>query len=102
MTSLCYHHTDLSTQLSVGQAISAAVSSTAALVITVSPAYTQSAITTAELNIIAVSVQQQLRPFPVIVLVTPGHSVNQVIHLSRRGNAHYDTFLVLLTVELTD
>ena len=102
VTSLCYHHTDLSTQLSVGQAISAAVSSTAALVITASPAYTQSAITTAELNIIAVSVQQQLRPFPVIVLVTPGHSVNQVIHLSRRGNAHYDTFLVLLTVELTD
>ena len=92
VTSLCYHHTDLSTQLSVGQAISAAVNSTAALVITASPAYTQSAITTAELNIIAGCVQQQLRPFPVIVLVTTGHSVNQV----RRDTAHYDTLLFSL------
>ena len=77
VTGLCYHHTDLSTRLSVGQAIEAAVSKTAALVITASPAYTQSAITTAELSIIASCVQQLQRPFPVIVLVS-GHSVQQV------------------------
>ena len=77
VSGLCYHHTDLSTQLSVGQAISAAVSRTAALVITATPAYTESAITTAELNIIASCVQQLPRPFPVLVLVR-GLAVQQV------------------------
>ena len=98
VSSLCYHHTDLSTQLSVGQAISAAVSSTAALVITASPAYTQSAITTAELNIIAGCVQQQLRPFPVIVLVTAGQSVSQVILTSDAAVRIMTLFWLCLTV----
>ena len=71
--SLCYHHTDLSTQLSVGQAISAAVSGSSALVITATPAYTESAITTAELHIIADCVLQQQSNYPVIV-VCPGQS----------------------------
>ena len=72
VSGLCYHHTDLSTQLSVGQAISAAVSRTAALVITATPAYTESAITSAELHIIADCVLQQSN-YPVIV-VSPGQS----------------------------
>ena len=71
--SLCYHHTDLSTNVSVGQAISAAVESSAALVITASPAYIQSAITTAELHIIADCVLQKQTNYPVIV-VAPGQS----------------------------
>ena len=75
--SLCYHHTDLSTNVSVGQAISAAVESSAALVITASPAYIQSAITMAELHIIAGCVQQQSATFPVIVMVR-GHEILQV------------------------
>ena len=73
VTELCYHHTDLSTRLSVGQAISAAVSGSSAAVITASPAYTQSAITTAELHIIADCVLQQQANYPVIV-VAPGQS----------------------------
>ena len=73
VSSLCYHHTDLSTQLSVGQAISAAVSASSALVITASPAYTESAITTAELHIIADCVLQQQSNYPVVV-VSPGQS----------------------------
>ena len=75
--SICYHHKDLSTKVSVGQAISTAVESSSALVITASPAYTQSAITMAELHIIAGCVQRQSATFPVIVMVR-GLEIEQV------------------------
>ena len=75
--SICYHHSDLSTQVSVGQAISNAVDTSVALVITASPAYTQSAITMAELHIIAGCVQRQSATFPVIVMVR-GLEIEQV------------------------
>ena len=71
--SICYHHSDLSTQVSVGQAISNAVDTSVALVITASPAYTQSAITTAELHIILDCLLQKQGHYPVIV-VAPGQS----------------------------
>ena len=71
--SICYHHSDLSTQVSVGQAISSAVETSVALVITASPAYTQSAITTAELHIILDCLLQKQGHYPVIV-VAPGQS----------------------------
>ena len=86
--SLCYHHSDLPTTLSVGQAISAAVESSAALVITATPAYTQSAITTAELAIIAGCVQQKQSHYPVVVMVR-GLTSSQVqinIHISIHVN----------------
>ena len=68
--SLCYHHGDTSTQLSVGGAMAGAVQSSGAAVILASPAYIQSAVTGAELHILADCVFHKFSYYPVIVLVT--------------------------------
>ena len=98
VSSLCYHHSDLSTQLSVGQAISAAVSASSALVITATPAYTESAITTAELHIIADCVLQQQSNYPVIV-VCPGQS--QLYLEQVRGRAGVIMTVILIVFLLS-
>ena len=68
--SLCYHHGDTSTQLSVGGAMAGAVQGSGAAVILASPAYIQSAVTGAELHILADCVFHKFSYYPVIVLVT--------------------------------
>ena len=67
---LCYHHGDTSTQLSVGGAMAGAVQGSGAAVILASPAYIQSAVTGAELHILADCVLHKFSYYPVIVLVT--------------------------------
>ena len=68
-TGLCYHHGDTSTQLSVGGAMAGAVQGSGAAVILASPAYIQSAVTGAELHILADCVIHKFSYYPVIVLV---------------------------------
>ena len=68
--SLCYHHGDTSTHLSVGGAMAGAVQGSGAAVILASPAYIQSAVTGAELHILADCVFHKFSYYPVIVLVT--------------------------------
>ena len=68
-TGLCYHHGDTSTQLSVGGAMAGAVQGSGAAVILASPAYIQSAVTGAELHILADCVLHKFSYYPVIVLV---------------------------------
>ena len=78
--SLCYHHGDTSTQLSVGGAMAGAVQGSGAAVILASPAYIQSAVTGAELHILAECVMTKCGLYPVVVLTPPdsAYSVHQV------------------------
>merc|ERR1719438_439403 len=75
-SSVCYHHGDLSTQLSVGQAIASAVARSGCLVIVATPGYISSAITGTELHILADCILQKCSFFPVVVLAAqqPAHS----------------------------
>ena len=79
-TGLCYHHGDTSTQLSVGGAMAGAVQGSGAAVILASPAYIQSAVTGAELHILAECVMTKCGHYPVVVLTPPdtAYSVHQV------------------------
>ena len=79
-TGLCYHHGDTSTQLSVGGAMAGAVQGSGAAVILASPAYIQSAVTGAELHILADCVMTKCGHYPVVVLTLPdtAYSVHQV------------------------
>ena len=79
-SNVCYHHGDLSTQLSVGQAIASAVSQSGCLVIVATPGYINSAITGTELHILADCILQKCSFFPVVVLAAqqPSHSLHQV------------------------
>ena len=69
-SSVCYHHGDLSTQLSVGQAIASAVARSGCLVIVATPGYITSAITGTELHILADCILHQFSYYPVVVLVS--------------------------------
>ena len=83
-SSVCYHHGDLSTQLSVGQAIASAVTRSGCLVIVATPGYISSAITGTELHILADCILQKCSFFPVVVLAAqqPAHSLLQVRQIS--------------------
>ena len=79
-TGLCYHHGDTSTQLSVGGAMARAVQGSGAAVILASPTYIQSAVTGAELHILAECVMTKCGHYPVVVLTPPdtAYPVHQV------------------------
>ena len=82
---MCFHHGDLSTQLSVGQAIASAVCRSECLVIVATPGYVESAITNTELQILADCILQKCSFYPVIVLADAkqsSYSLLQVRHLS--------------------
>lgn len=77
-----YHHGDLSTQLSVGQAIANVVTSSDCLVIVATASYIDSTISNTELHILADCILHKWSVYPVIVLV-PDHtsySLHQVTH----------------------
>ena len=93
---LCYHHGDISTQLSVGGAMAGAVQSSGAAVILASPAYIQSCVTGAELHILAECVMTKCGHYPVVVLTSPdsAYSVHQV---SNKDNYNAINIMTIIT-----
>ena len=87
-TNVCYHHGDLSTQLSVGQAIQSAVTRSQCLVIVATPGYIDSAITSTELHILADCILQKCSFYPVVVLAAQhsAYSLHQVKHYCNNSN----------------
>ena len=94
--SLCYHHGDTSTQLSVGGAMAGAVQGSGAAVILASPAYIMSAVTGAELHILAECVMTKCGLYPVVVLTHPdsAYSVHQV---SNKDNYNAINVMTIIT-----
>ena len=97
--SLCYHHGDTSTQLSVGGAMAGAVQGSGAAVILASPAYIQSAVTGAELHILAECVMTKCGLYPVVVLTPPdsAYSVHQV-----RNKDNYNAINIITIITYSD
>ena len=97
--SLCYHHGDTSTQLSVGGAMAGAVQSSGAAVILASPAYIQSAVTGAELHILAECVMTKCGLYPVVVITPPdsAYSVHQV-----RNKDNYNAINIIIIITFSD